>query len=73
MGIPSDGSYGIPEGTMFGFPVTTENGDTPSFRVWKSDEFSRERINVTLKELQRRARWRKTRSANRKTSRDLFG
>src|SRR3989441_4064648 len=27
MGIPSDGSYGIPEGTMFGFPVTTENGE----------------------------------------------
>ena len=27
MSIPSDGSYGIPEGVMFGFPVTTENGE----------------------------------------------
>src|SRR6218665_1098507 len=26
MGIPSDGSYGIPEGVLYGFPVTTENG-----------------------------------------------
>ncbi|MFO1234768.1 MAG: malate dehydrogenase, partial [Rivihabitans pingtungensis] len=27
MGIPSDGSYGIPEGVMFGFPVTCANGE----------------------------------------------
>jgi len=26
MGIPSDGSYGIPKDVMFGFPVTTANG-----------------------------------------------
>jgi malate dehydrogenase len=26
MGIPSDGSYGIPEGVMYGFPVTCSNG-----------------------------------------------
>ncbi|RDF61751.1 malate dehydrogenase, partial [Acinetobacter baumannii] len=30
MGVPSDGSYGIPEGVMFGFPVTTENGEYKS-------------------------------------------
>src|SRR5476651_254448 len=27
MGIPSDGSYGIPEGVVFGFPVTCKNGE----------------------------------------------
>ncbi|MCE1186317.1 MAG: malate dehydrogenase, partial [Rhodocyclales bacterium] len=27
MGVPSDGSYGIPEGIIYGFPVTTENGE----------------------------------------------
>ena len=26
MGIPSDGSYGIPEGVLYGFPVTCSNG-----------------------------------------------
>ena len=52
MGIPSDGSYGIPEGTMFGFPVTTENGEYTIVQGLEIDEFSRERINVTLKELQ---------------------
>jgi malate dehydrogenase len=52
MGIPSDGSYGIPEGTMFGFPVTTANGEYTIVQGLEIDEFSRERINVTLKELQ---------------------
>ncbi|MCL2162493.1 MAG: malate dehydrogenase, partial [Betaproteobacteria bacterium] len=27
MGVPSDGSYGIPEGIIYGFPTTTENGE----------------------------------------------
>jgi len=52
MGIPSDGSYGIPEGTMFGFPVTCENGEYTIIQGLEIDEFSRERINITLKELQ---------------------
>jgi malate dehydrogenase len=52
MGIPSDGSYGIPEGTMFGFPVTTANGEYTIVQGLEIDEFSRERINITLKELQ---------------------
>jgi malate dehydrogenase len=51
MGIPSDGSYGIPEGTMFGFPVTTENGEYKIVQGLEIDAFSQERINVTLKEL----------------------
>ena len=52
MGIPSDGSYGIPEGVMFGFPVTTENGEYKIVQGLEIDEFSRDRINFTLNELE---------------------
>ncbi len=52
MGIPSDGSYGIPEGTMFGFPVTCENGEYKMVKDLPIDAFSQERINVTLHELE---------------------
>jgi malate dehydrogenase len=51
MGIPSDGSYGIPEGIVFGFPVTTENGEYKIVQGLEIDAFSQERINLTLKEL----------------------
>ena len=51
MGIPSDGSYGIPEGVIFGFPVTTENGEYKIVQGLTVDAFSQERINVTLNEL----------------------
>jgi len=52
MGIPSDGQYGIPKDTMFGFPVTTANGEYQLVDGLAIDDFSRERINLTLKELQ---------------------
>lgn len=52
MGIPSDGSYGIPEGTMFGFPVTCANGEYEIVQGLEIDEFSQERINITLNELE---------------------
>ncbi len=51
MGIPSDGSYGIPKEVMFGFPVTTENGEYKIVQGLDIDAFSQERINLTLKEL----------------------
>jgi malate dehydrogenase len=51
MGISSDGSYGIPKDTMFGFPVTVENGEYTIVQGLPIDEFSQERINLTLKEL----------------------
>ena len=51
MGVPSDGSYGIPEGIVFGFPVTTENGEYKIVQGLEIDEFSQERINTTLHEL----------------------
>ena len=52
MGIPSDGSYGIPEGTMFGFPVTCANGKYEIVQGLEIDAFSQERINITLAELE---------------------
>ena len=52
MGVPSDGSYGIPEGMMFGFPVTCTNGEYQIVQGLDIDDFSQERINATLKELQ---------------------
>ncbi|MBV8122861.1 MAG: malate dehydrogenase, partial [Paucibacter sp.] len=51
MGIPSDGSYGIPKDVMFGFPVTTENGEYKIVQGLEIDAFSQECINKTLKEL----------------------
>jgi malate dehydrogenase len=51
MGVPSDGSYGIPEGIVFGYPVTTENGEYTIVQGLPIDQFSQERINLTLNEL----------------------
>ncbi len=52
MGVASDGSYGIPEGVMFGFPVTTKNGEYAMVRDLPIDDFSRAAINRTLNELE---------------------
>ena len=51
MGIPSDGSYGIPEGVIFGYPVTCRNGKYEIVKGLDVSEFSRARIQLTLKEL----------------------
>lgn len=52
MGVPSDGSYGIPEDVIFGFPVVCENGDYQIVQgLDLSDEFSQQRIALTLNEL----------------------
>ncbi|MDR2173733.1 MAG: malate dehydrogenase [Burkholderiales bacterium] len=52
MGIPSSGQYGIPEDVLFGFPVICANGEYHVVPDLPIDEFSRERIAVTLKELE---------------------
>ncbi|ALD02742.1 malate dehydrogenase [Acinetobacter sp. TTH0-4] len=52
MGIPSDGSYGIPEGVMYGVPVTCENGQYKRVEGLEIDAFSRERMDATLEELE---------------------
>ncbi len=51
MGIPSDGSYGIPEGTIYGFPVTCANGEYQMVRDLPIDASSRSRMDNTLQEL----------------------
>lgn len=51
MGIPSDGSYGIPEGVMYGVPVTCANGEYTRVTGLEIDAFSRERMDFTLNEL----------------------
>ncbi|MBP8097871.1 MAG: malate dehydrogenase [Arenimonas sp.] len=52
MGVPSDGSYGIPEGVMYGFPVVCRDGNYEIVQGLQIDEFSREMMNKTLAELE---------------------
>ena len=51
MGIPSDGSYGIPEGVLYGYPVTCKNGQYKIVKGLDVSDFSRGRMMATLKEL----------------------
>lgn len=51
MGIPSDGSYGIPEGVVYGFPVTCANGTYSIVQGLEISDFSRERMMATYNEL----------------------
>ena len=52
MGVPSDGSYGIPKDVMYGVAVTTADGEYTRIRDLPIDDFSREQMNATLKELE---------------------
>jgi malate dehydrogenase len=52
MGIASDGSYDIPRDVMYGFPVTTANAEYTIVQGLPIDDFSRERMNATLKEIE---------------------
>jgi malate dehydrogenase len=51
MGVPSNGEYGIPKDTMFGYPVTCEGGQYKIVPDLTVDEFSRGCIDKTLAEL----------------------
>ncbi|MBX3693935.1 MAG: malate dehydrogenase [Steroidobacteraceae bacterium] len=51
MAVPSDGSYGIPEGVIYSYPVTTKNGEYQIVPGLSIDEFSRQRMDATLAEL----------------------
>ena len=51
MGIPSDGSYGIPEGVLYGYPVTCKGGKFEIVKGIEVSDFSRKRMDATLKEL----------------------
>ena len=51
MGIPSDGSYGIPEGLIYGFPVTCKNGQYEIVQGLPVSDFSRGKMDATAQEL----------------------
>jgi malate dehydrogenase len=51
MGVPSDGSYGIPEGVIYSYPVTCKNGAYSIVQGLAIDEFSRGKMNATHQEL----------------------
>jgi malate dehydrogenase len=51
MGVPSDGSYGIPEGLVFGFPCTTSGGKYTIVKGIEHGDFAKGKIAATQKEL----------------------
>ncbi|MBK1783048.1 malate dehydrogenase [Prauserella cavernicola] len=51
MGIPSDGSYGVPEGIISSFPVTCSGGKYEIVQGLEIADFSRERIDASVREL----------------------
>jgi len=52
MAVPSDGSYGIPEGLIFSFPVTVEGGEWKIVQGLELDDFAKAKIAATTKELE---------------------
>ena len=52
MGVASDGSYGIPDSVIYGVPVTCDNGKYTVIKGLEIDEFSRGKMDATLKELE---------------------
>ena len=52
MAIPSDGSYNIPEGLVYSFPVCCSGGDYEIVQGLEIDEFSRSMMNATQQELE---------------------
>ncbi|GGR38156.1 malate dehydrogenase [Streptomyces roseolus] len=51
MGVPSDGSYGVPEGLISSFPVTCKDGTYEIVQGLEINDFSRARIDASVKEL----------------------
>ncbi|ABI55841.1 malate dehydrogenase [Alkalilimnicola ehrlichii MLHE-1] len=51
MAVPSDGSYGIEKGIIYSYPCVCRNGDYEIVQDLEIDEFSREKMQATEKEL----------------------
>ncbi|MDZ7644442.1 MAG: malate dehydrogenase [Woeseiaceae bacterium] len=51
MGVPSDGSYDVAEGIIYSYPVRCRNGDYEIVEGLDVNEFSRERMEATEREL----------------------
>ena len=52
MAVRSDGSYGVPEGLVYSFPVTTRDGDWEIVQGLDVNEFSRAKMDATAAELE---------------------
>jgi len=55
MAVPSDGSYGVPEGLVYGFPCTCKNGRWSIVQGLQINDFSRAKMDATASELQEEA------------------
>ena len=51
MGVVSDGSYGIPDGIVYSYPVTIKDQKWEIVQGLTIDDFSREKMDATAKEL----------------------
>ena len=51
MAIVSDGSYGVPAGLVFSYPVTVKDGKVSIVQGLDINEFSRAKLDATAKEL----------------------
>ncbi|MGZ6746236.1 MAG: malate dehydrogenase [Nocardioides sp.] len=51
MAVVSDGSYGVPEGLIYSYPVVTRNGDWEIVQGLEIDDFSRAKMDATAAEL----------------------
>jgi malate dehydrogenase len=51
MAVPSDGSYGVPEGMLSGFPCTAKGGDYSIVQGIEHNDFAQARIDASVKEL----------------------
>ena len=51
MGIPSDGSYGVPEGIISSFPCTCADGEYSIVQGLDIDDYSRGKIDASAAEL----------------------
>jgi malate dehydrogenase len=51
MAVPSDGSYGVPEGLISSFPCTCSNGEWSIVQGLEINEFSRGKIDASVAEL----------------------
>lgn len=68
MAVPSDGSYGVPEGLMSSFPCTTKNGEWEIVQGLEIDDFSRARIDASVAELAGKSETRSRNSASSEVS-----
>jgi malate dehydrogenase len=51
MAVVSDGSYGVDEGLVSSFPITCENGEWSIVEGVELNDFSKEKIAITVDEL----------------------